>query len=177
MSEPLDLALALDAIVASLAAQFDTFKTVAAEDEARGNLKLPAIIVQMSEIEPELDRDPETGQFPGLVRVEVRIVMGKRTPQVRRQSINAAAAVAAFAHKERFGVLWGPASIAAVEPDEFSPVADQFDVWRVEWGHSADFGTSYFVDEGETPTMVLASFVPEIGEPNEGAYVRVAGDV
>ena len=177
MSEPLDLGLALDAIVAALGAQFATFKTVAAEDESRASLALPAIIVQMSEIEPELDRDPETGQFPGLVRVEVRVVMGKRTPKVRREAITAAAAVAAFAHKERFGVLWGAAVIAAIEPDEFSPVADQFDVWRVEWGHSADFGASYFVDEGETPTMVLASFVPEIGEPNEGAYVQVAGNV
>lgn len=171
MSEPIDLGDALDTIVETLKDEFGTFKTVAAEDENRKKLSVPAIIVQLSELEPDPDKDAHTGQFPCIVRVEARIVMGHRTPKVRREVIKAAGAVAAFVHNSRLGVAWRAAKVLAVEPDEFAPQADQFDIWRVEWAHSADIGPSYFVDDGVTPTELLTSWAPEIGPDHEGDYV------
>lgn len=171
MSEPIDLGDALETIVETLKGEFGTFKTVAAEDENRKKLSVPAIIVQLSELEPDPDKDAHTGQFPCIVRVEARIVMGHRTPKVRREVIKAAGAVAAFVHNSRLGVAWGAAKVLAVEPDEFAPQADQFDIWRVEWAHSADIGTSYFIDDGVTPTELLTSWAPEIGPEHEGDYV------
>lgn len=163
MADPIDLGQALDSIVELIAAQFSTFKTVAAEDEDRKELKVPAIILQISELEPDPDKDAHTGQFPCHVRVEARIVLGHRTPKVRRETAKAAGALAAFVHSNRLGVAWGPAVILAAEPDEFAPAAAQFDTWRLEWAHNADLGQSYFVDEGVTPEMVLSSWAPEIG--------------
>ena len=106
MAEALDLGAALDTVVATLAAAFPTFKTVAAEDETRKTLEVPAIIVQMSELEPDPDKDPHTGQFPCLVRIEARIVLGYRTPKVRREVLKAAGALAAAVHSNRLGVAW-----------------------------------------------------------------------
>lgn len=171
MSDPIDLGLALDTVVAQLAAEFDTFKTVAAEDEARTKLAVPAIIVQISELEPDPDKDAHAGQFPCLIRIEARVIMGHRTPKVRREVVKAAGAIAAFVHNSRLGVGWGGATVLAVEPDEFAPQADQFDIWRVEWAHSADIGSSYFVDEGVTPTEVLTSWSPDVGPDHEGDYI------
>jgi hypothetical protein len=168
--DPIDLGAALDSVVSALAAEFDTFKTVAAEDESRTRLEVPAVIVQISELEPDPDKDPHTGQFPCLVRIEARIILGHRTPSVRREVVKAAGAVTAFVHSNRFGVAWGAATVIAVEPDEFDPAADQFDIWRVEWVHSADIGDSYFVDDGVTPTQVLTSWDPEIGPAHEDDY-------
>ncbi|WP_211299481.1 hypothetical protein [Pukyongiella litopenaei] len=173
MADTIDLGLALDTIVDLLGAEFNSFKTVAAEDESRTKLAVPAIIVQLSELEPDPDKDPHTGQLPCLVRVEARIVMGHRTPKVRREVIKAAGAVAAFVHSNRLGVPWGAATILAVEPDEFAPQADQFDIWRIEWAHSADIGPSYFVDEGATPGQILTSWAPAIGPDHEADYVPV----
>lgn len=170
MAEPIDLGKALDTVIATLADAFDTFKTVAAEDEARTKLPVPAIIVQMSGLEPVPDKDSHTGQLPCLVRLEARIVMGHRTPTVRREAVKAAGAVAAFVHSNRLGVAWGAATLLAVDPDDFAPVADNFDIWRVEWVHAADIGASYFVNEGETPSQVLTSWAPDIGPANEEAY-------
>ena len=171
MADPIDLGAALDAIITDLAAKFPTFKTVAAEDESRTELMLPALIVQMSELEPQADADPHTGQFPCLVHIEVRVVMGHRTPKVRREVVKAAGAVAACAHQSRFGIPWGAATIIGVDPDEFSPAASQFDIWMIEWVHQADIGESFFVDDGVTPTQILTSWAPDIGVPNEDKYV------
>lgn len=176
MADPIDLVAALDTVIDTLAAEFTTFKTVAAEDEDRKKLAVPAIIVQMSELEPDPDKDPHTGQFPCLVRLEARIVMGHRTPKVRREVVKAAGAVAAFVHSNRLGVAWGAATVIAVDPDEFAPQADSFDIWRVEWVHAADIGASYFVDEGVTPSQVLTSWSPDIGPANEGDYVEQTAD-
>jgi len=171
MTEPVDLGDALDTVVAALAAQFPTFKTVAAEDENRKELKVPALIVQFSEIEPDPDREPHTGQFPARVRVEARVVMGHRTPQVRREVIKAAGAVATFVHNNRLNVLWGAGVVVAVAPDEFAPIVETHDVWLIEWAHTVDLGDSYFIDDGVTPTEILMSWSPNIGPGHEGDYV------
>ncbi len=176
MPDTLDLGAALDTVIAMLAAEFDSFKTVAAEDEARKALAVPALIVQISELEPDPDKDPHTGQFPCLIRLEARIVMGHRTPGVRREVLRAAGAVAAFVHSNRLGVAWGAATVIAVDPDEFAPQADSFDIWRVEWVHAADLGTSYFVDDGVTPARVLTSWSPDIGLAHEADYVAQTPD-
>lgn len=173
MSDPVDLGLALDTVVAALAAQFPTFKTIAAEDESRKELQVPALLVQFSEIEPDPDRDPHTGQFPGRLRVEARVVLGHRTPQVRRETIKAAAAVATFVHNNRLGVLWGAGVVVAVEPDEFAPVVETHDVWLIEWAHTVDLGQTYFVDGDVTPTEVLTSWSPDVGPDNESSYTEV----
>jgi len=67
-------------------------------------------------------------------------------------------------------VGWGAGVVIAVEPDEFAPQADAFDIWRVEWAHAADIGESYFVDEGVTPSTVLTSWSPDIGPEHEADY-------
>lgn len=171
MADEIDLGAALDAVVASIATGFPAIRAVVAEDENRKELTLPAIIVQMSEIEPDLDNDAQTGQFPCLVHMEARIVLGHRTPTVRREVCKAAGALAAHIHKSRLGVSWGGATIIAVEPDEFAPMAEQFDIWRIEWVHSADIGPSYFVDDGVTPTTVMTSWDPKIGPDHEHEYI------
>lgn len=177
MSDPIDVGDALDSVVTAFQAKFTDFATVAAEDQSRTELAVPAIIIQLTDFEPMLDRDPHTGQFPCHVRLEARIVLGHRTAKVRREVARAAASVAAFVHSNRFGERWGAAQILAVEPDEFAPQAEQFDIWRVEWAHRADLGESYFLDGGTIPTQILTSWAPEIGPPNEDQYVPEVTDV
>lgn len=173
MADPIDLSAALDSVVASLAAQFPELKTVAAEDESRTELAAPALLVEVTELEPDPDREPFTGQFPVLVHIEARVVIGYRTAQARRQVMKLAGAVATFVHNNRLGVAWGHGVVLAVEPDEFAPQADQFDLWRIEWVHSADLGETWFVD-GDPVSEVYLSWAPDIGIPHEDDYEQVA---
>ncbi len=170
MPDAIDLGAALDTVVANIAAKFDTFKTIAAEDEKRDRIELPAILVQVSELEPLPDNDPHTGQFPCLVRFEARVIMGQRSPTVRREVLMAAGALATHVHNNRLDVAWGAATLLSVEPDEFAPKADKFDIWLVEWVHQTCIGDSYYVDDGITPTQVLTSWAPDVGAGNAGEY-------
>jgi hypothetical protein len=49
----IDVEAALDAIVFAIKAQFSEFRSVIAEDEPSDALSVPAVLVQLSEIEPE----------------------------------------------------------------------------------------------------------------------------
>jgi len=175
MTDPIDLGTALDTVVERLAVQFPTFKTVVAEDEQGADLPVPAIIVQFSEIEPNPDADAQTGQLPCLLHVEARVIMGHRTPKVRREVIKAAGAIGVYVHSNRLGIPWGAAIVLAIEPDEFAPAVDTFDIWRIEWVHSLDLGDSYFVDDAVTPTEVFSAFSPDTGAANESGYTLEGG--
>lgn len=174
---PLDLDGALARIVARCAETFTNFKTVVAEDETRQKLELPAILIQLSELEPDLENDPHTGQFPCLVHIDARIVMGHRTPRVRREVAKAAGALAAFAHKNRFGTAWGEARILSVEPDDFAPHADQYDIWHIEWVHAAQLGPHYIERAEGLPAQVLMSWAPDVGPDHENSYHEEIADV
>lgn len=170
MSDVIDLGEALDTVVSEVKTQFQTFNTMAAEDQIDADLPVPAILVQISEIEPNLDRDDSTGRLPCLVRLEAQLVLGARTTKVRREVAKAAGALAAFIYNNRLGVHWGPGMVISVEPDEFNPNSDRFDVWRVEWAHETELGQSYIIDEGVTPREVLTSWAPNVGAENKASY-------
>lgn len=171
MTDDIDLGVALDAIVERLSQQFPAYRTVAAEDESRTELAVPAIVVQISELEPAPEKEPFTGQFPCLCHVEARIILGHRTPKVRREVLKAAGALASFVHQNRLGIRWGEAQVLAIEPDDFAPSADQFDIWRIEWVHQVDLGENFLIDEGVTPAQLLTSWAPIIGPENEANYI------
>jgi hypothetical protein len=170
----LDLAAALAGIVSKLSEAFPDVNVCEAEGVEPDELPVPALICQISEIEPDPDREPLTGQFPCMVRVQARIVLGHRTPTVRMQTLKLAGAVAAIVHNDRFGSEWGGAKVFAVEPDEFAPEANRFDVWLVEWSHAARLGAGFALPAEFQPTEVLVSNAPRIGLGNEAEYVEVS---
>jgi len=176
MENTLDLSTATDTMVETLKVAFPAFKTIMAEDERTDKIDVPALLVQITELEPDPDRDNSTGEWPCLVHVEARVVYGYRTAKVRREVARAAGAVAAFAHNDRLGVKWGPGVVIACNPDDFSPQANQFDVWLIEWVHQADIGPRFTVEEGVVPAQVLSGWSPKIGDGNDSEYLEVAGD-
>jgi len=165
----LDLNALHDAIVASIAAQFPALATVEDYRTDRDRLNVPAVLVELTELEPVPDEDPMTEQLPALARFDARIVLGFRTPSVQREVRNLAAALAHHIHQQRFGQAVGAAEVTAIVPDDFSPELDQFEVWRVEWQHAVHIGVSVCDNDGETPVPVY-SYVPDIGPGNDGDY-------
>ena len=175
MSDGIILGDALDNVVLAIGAAFPAAKSVVAEDESLTDLPVPAIVVQISELEPDPGSDAHDGRFPCNVRIEARVIIGHRTPKARREVAQFAGALAAFVHSNRFGVVWNAATILAVEPDEFAPMADKFDVWRVEWVHGAHVGPEVDLDDF-VATKVLVSGAPSIGPENEPTYVELSAD-
>ena len=163
MTRSVDPAAALDRVAAAIRAEFSTGHVVVAEDGDelidRKRLCIPAIIVQISDIEPSPDDEPFTGQFPCRIRFEAWLIEGFRGIEMRRKILNRAARLATFVHCNRFGVYWGAAEILSVAPDDFSPRADKYEIWRVEWMHQADLG-DFPDDSGAAPVSIHSALCP-----------------
>lgn len=167
----LDLSTVLDAIRDDLAAKFPAIGIYVAEDvDEVDGAPLPAALLQLLDIAPRPDDNPLNGQFACEIHVELSLILGRRTHQVRRKTVQAAGAIAAAVNGERFGVRWGAAVVVDTGPDEFAPAAQQFDVWRVEWVHDARVGVPVDLELDDLPAEVLTSWAPEIGAAHEDKY-------
>lgn len=169
----IDLDALNDAIIASIRSQFPALATVADYRDDRKQLPLPAVLISLTDLEPDPDEDPGTEQLAAIARFEAQIVIGFRTANAKREIRKLAAALAHHIYGSRWGQPVEAARVTAIVPDDFSPELDRFEVWRVEWQQIVHIGTSIWTNDGEIPTRVLASFAPEIGPENEAEYSDV----
>lgn len=175
-----DLAELHTEIGAKLSEAFPMFQVVEfyREEDERAPLReaeLPALLLEMSEMEPNNDEDPGTEQLSVLARFEARVVVNFRTPKAKVEVRKIAGAVAAFMHKHRHfhGVKGCPVTVDAIVSDDFYPELDRFEVWRVDFHCIAWLGESVWKDEGTTPSEPVYSWVPNIGPGNESDYEGV----
>lgn len=172
-----DLAVLHEQIGASLSVAFPVFQVVEfyREEDERAPLKeaqLPALLLEMTEMEVDAENDPGTEQLAVIARFEARIVIGFRTPQAKVAVRKLAGAVAAFMRKEpRFYGKGGAITVDAIIADDFYPELDRFEVWRVDFSIKCWLGETVWTDEGTAPAEPVLSWVPEIGPGNEDKYV------
>ena len=161
------------AIVADIQAQFTDIATVEFyRTEERKGLPLPAILLDLTELENQPDIDPGTEQLAVTARFEAEIILGFRTANVQQAVRKLAGAFAAWLRKRHWtGVRTGPAEVIGCYRDDFDPELDQYVVWRVEWTQVLHLGDTVWTNDGTIPTQVLFSWVPEIGTPHEQDYV------
>lgn len=163
-----------------IAAAFPDLKTVAwyhEEDERNDKLALPACLLEVTDMPTEGDRDPQTGQMAFNLRVEARLVIGFRTPKAKLEIRKLSSALAVWMRDRRFQPASGPADVLGAFRDDFSPVLDQFEVWRVEWDQIVHLGESVWVDDGETPDQPVYSWSPDIGTGNADKYQDAVPDL
>jgi hypothetical protein len=169
----IDLDQLIDAITASIAGAFPTFATVEAYREDRKTLPLPACLVQLVDLEPT--EDIGTEQLPVIANFEALVILGFRTDAVKRAAPKLAASLALHIKSKRWGLPVEPATVTAIEPDNFDPRLDEFEVWRVDWRQIIHIGESIWNDDGTFPSNVLVSFAPDVGEESEGEYQAIVG--
>lgn len=150
------------AIAASIQAQFPVFALVESYPANRKAMPVPACIFELSDLEPM--EDIGTEQLAVMARFEARIVMGFRTENVRRAVPKLAAALALHVRARRWGLPVEPAIVTAIEPDDFDPDLDQFEVWRVDWQQIIHIGPSVWDDGGVTPSEVMSGFGGDFGQ-------------
>lgn len=173
----IDLDELTNAIVASIDAAFPVFATVEAYREDRRSLPAPACLVQLVDLEPDPEADPGTEQLAVIARFEAQVVLGFREPNARRAAPKLAAALALHIQRKRWGLPVEAATVTAIEPDDFTPELDQFEVWRVDWQQIVHLGASVWTNDGTLPTVILTSFAPDIGTANEDDYKPVTEGV
>ena len=174
-----DLDALHDAIVADIKAQFPDIVTVEfyRTEERKGTLAglpLPAIILDLSEFEPDMEIDPGSEQLAVHARFEAEIIFGYRTPDVKRAIRKFAAAFSAWLRLRRWnGVRTGPAYVTSVHRSDFNPDLDQFEVWCVEWSQPVHLGNTIWTNDGTVPTDVFVGYSPDIGLGHKQDYEQV----
>lgn len=164
-----------DSIVDSLSTQFPDLETVEAYREDRKRLPLPACLVELVDMDPSPDDDPGTEQLAVHAKFEAQIIVGFRVQNAKKAIRKLIGSLAVFIHQNRFGQPIGAAEVLSISPDNFSPELDQYEIWRVEWQHLIHLGETVWTNDGTVPTMILASWSPDIGFGHEDDYVQVAG--
>jgi hypothetical protein len=160
------------AMCSSIAAEFPVFKTVEfMRIEEAENLETPACLIEMTEFEEAPGDDSGTGQFPALVRFELRVIGSSQSANAKLVIRNQVIALARWLYRRRFtGVPSDPVAGINAMPDSFSPRADRFEIWVIEMALLAMFGASVWDDDGTVPNA-LYSFAPDIGAANVDKYI------
>lgn len=172
----IDLSAVHQSIIDAIVAAFPAVVTVEDYRENRKGLPLPAIMVELVDMEAAPDEDPGTEQLAMRTRFEARIIIGFRTANAEREIRKLAGALGAFVHQNRFGQPIEPAEVLTITPDDFDPDLDQYVVWRVEWQQILHLGATVWTNEGEIPETVLFSYVPRVGIPYEDEYFELDQD-
>ncbi|MEO3478142.1 hypothetical protein AAFO90_10730 [Phaeobacter sp. CAU 1743] len=170
MSRTVELNALHDAILAQIRADFPALVTVGDYDEDRKDLLIPAVLVELVDMEGAPDEDPGTEQVPFVSKWVARVVLGFRTESVKREVRRLAAALGVKIHRQRWGQTVSPAQVTYIGPDAFDPEFDKFEVWAVEWDQQIDLGASVWPGEGVVPEVVKVGWAPDIGPGNEADY-------
>lgn len=177
MADSLDLDQLHDAIKAKISAQFSALKTVEDYEAPRKSLQLPAVLIELVDMEGDPDSEPGTEQLAVVSKWVARIIMSFREDDVKRQLRKLAGALGVLVHQNRWGQSASPAQVTYIGPDSFDPEFDKFEVWAVEWDQQIDLGESVWTGEGITPERVMIGYVPEIGPGQEGDYDELRGSL
>lgn len=168
------------AIEAKISAAFPDFKVVQfyREEDERAALKeseLPALLLEVPELEPNHDDDPGTEQLSVIARFEARVVVNFREENAKILTATIAGMLGAYMRKYRHfhGIKGCPVTVDTIVSDDFYPELDRYEVWRVDFSCIAWLGETVWTNEGTTPADPVYSWVPKIGPGHESNYEDV----
>lgn len=175
-----DLSALHQTIVDKLHAQFPDFKLIEfyrSEEERKplGLNQLPALLLELSEFEIDLDNDWGAEQLPLIARFEARVVDTFEKPQAKINIRTIATQLAFFIFKnKRFHHYDGSKSVGFAVVDEvtqdyFYPHLKSFEVWRVDFSMQIGIGENIWKESGQVPTPVY-SYTPKVGKGHEQDY-------
>jgi hypothetical protein len=188
----LDLSVFFDAIEADIKARFPSMVNVEFfpdEPEANTRMPVPAILLDVSEMDVDSEIDPGTEQLPTKLSFSAFIIIsGLQDGNTKLQIRMLAAALVSwlkFRHwrdpsnpgtdEEPNYLPSDPAMPLGAYRDDFNPALDRYEVWRVDWEQNVYLGESVF-DTSFLPSHVWLGIAPEIGLEHKDKYTEITGN-
>jgi hypothetical protein len=175
MANNLDLDQLHNSILAKIRERFPDLATVEDYDADRKDLQVPAVLLELVDMEADPDSDPGTEQLAVVTKWAARVVFSFKQDNVKREVRKLAGALGVLVHHNRWGQSVSPARVTVIGPDAFDPAFDKFEVWAVEWDQQIDLGESIWTGEGVAPQRVMIGYDPDIGPGNENDYSEQVG--
>jgi hypothetical protein len=173
VADNIDLDQLHDAILAKIKEQFPSLQTVEAYGADRKDLVVPAVLLELVDMEADPDSDPGTEQLAVVTKWAARVVFSFRQENLKREIRKLAGALSVLVHDNRWGQSVSPAKVTVIGPDAFDPAFDKFEVWAVEWDQQVDLGGNVWTGEGITPDRAMVGYSPDIGPSKEGEYTEL----
>ncbi|QLG93281.1 hypothetical protein HZF02_15505 [Pseudomonas yamanorum] len=142
---------------------------VAAWPDIENHIPLPAVFLELAEIEPGTDIG--TGETTMVCKFEARIIVDPILAHHHRQAVQLATQLIVLLRAQSWDLPVEPAEFVQAVQDWTRPDLDGYTVWLVEWTQTIYLGTEEWPWPDEPPGSLLIGISPEIGPGNEDKYV------
>lgn len=167
--ETLNLDQLYQAIEQHLQANLPGVQTVAAWPNIEDHIPLPAVFLEMSEIEPGADIG--TGETTMVCKFEARIIVDPIQVDHHRQVVQLVTQLIVLLRAQNWGLEIECAEFIQALQDWTRPELDGYTVWLVEWNQTIYLGTEEWPWPDEPPGTLLIGVSPDIGPGSRDQYV------
>lgn len=162
------------AIVAGLRDKLKGVPTVDAYPVIQRRIHLPAVLVELAEMEP--GDDPGTGETALVGRFQARAIVDPNHACAALLVRELAARIAVAITHETWGLPIGVAQLVQIGEDAFKPELDGYIVWVVEWTHEFHLGETVWPYPDESGLTIMLGMYPETGAGKQGSYWPVGSE-
>lgn len=167
---PFSLGQLYQAIEQHLQEQLAGVQSVAVWPVIEDRVSLPAVFVEMAQLEPGLDIG--TGETTFICTFEARVITDPIQADHHQQAAVMASQIAVLLRAQTWGLEVEPAEFVQSMQDWTKPELDGYTVWVVEWTQQIYLGEAQWPWPDEPPGTLYLGFDPETGLGNEDKYFR-----
>lgn len=156
VDEPFSLEQLYRAIERHVKDHLPGVQTVGVWPNIDDRIALPAVLVELTEMEPGVDSG--TGETCLSCKFEARVITDPIQPDHHQQAVFLAGQLAVLLRAQSWGVEVEPAEFVQAMQDWTKPELDGYTVWVVEWTQQVYLGPQEWLWPDEPPGMLLIGF-------------------
>ena len=158
--QPFSLDQLYQAVEQHLTAHLPGVQTVSAWPDIQDRIALPAVFLELAEIEPGVDIG--TGETTLVCKFEARIIVDPIRPFHQQQAVQLATQLAVILRAQTWGLEVEPAEFVQALQDWTQPALDGYTVWLVEWTQQVYVGPEEWPWPDQPPGTLLFGFNDEV---------------
>ncbi|MGE8187942.1 hypothetical protein [Pseudomonas sp. NPDC086278] len=159
--EPFSLKQLYRSIEQHVQAHLPGVHTVAVWPVISDRVRLPAVFIEMAEMEP--GQDLGTGETCLACKFEARVVTDPIQPDHHQQAVFLAGQLAILLRLQSWGIAVEPSEFVQAMQDWTKPELDGYTVWVVEWTQQIYLGETEWPWPDEPPGTLVFNFEPGDG--------------
>ncbi len=160
--EPFSLDQLYQAVEQHLVRHLPGVQTVRAWPNIQDRIALPAVFLELAEIEPGTDIG--TGETTLVCKFEARIIVDAIPPQHQQQAVQLVTQLAVLLRAQTWGLEVEPAEFVQALQDWTQPALDGYTVWLVEWTQQIYVGPEEWPWPDQPPGSLLFGFNNDLKE-------------
>lgn len=137
-------------------------QTVSAWPNIQDRIALPAVFLELAEIEPGADIG--TGETALVCKFEARIIVDPIDPLHQQQAVQLVTQLAVLLRAQTWGLAVEPAEFVQALQDWTQPALDGYTVWLVEWTQQVYVGPEEWPWPDQPPGTLLFGFNNDVKE-------------